>query len=62
MLGPSESPLYKLRDRFRWIVALTCASANTLRAFLEEPEVVAAMAERPGDLRLAVDIDPLSMM
>ena len=43
-------------------MALTCASAGTLRQLLEQPEVAAALDDRPGDLRLAVDIDPLSMM
>ncbi|HZL20882.1 MAG TPA: primosomal protein N' [Polyangia bacterium] len=57
--GPAEAPLGRLRGRARWQVWL----ASQDRAALAVAARAASNAVRPGgDLRLAVDVDPQSVL
>ncbi len=56
--GPSEAPLARLKGRVRWWLLVKAAHPRALRAVL-----AAATAEPPPrGLRVAVDIDPVSML
>jgi primosomal protein N' (replication factor Y) (superfamily II helicase) len=58
ILGPAEAPIPRLRGRVRWQVWLSCATRAELVAAAE------AVAGTPlqGDVRLAVDVDPQSVL
>jgi primosomal protein N' (replication factor Y) (superfamily II helicase) len=57
--GPAEAPLGRLRGRARWQVWLSSQD----RAALAAAARAASNAVRPGgDLRLAVDVDPQSVL
>jgi primosomal protein N' (replication factor Y) len=59
--GPAEAPLSRLRGRARWQVWL---SSNDRAALASAARVAAAAARTGGggDLRLAVDVDPQSVL
>jgi primosomal protein N' (replication factor Y) len=57
--GPAEAPLARLRGRARWQVWLSSHD----RAALVSAARAAARAARPGgDLRVAIDVDPQSVL
>ena len=61
VLGPAPAPIDRIRDRYRWQVLLKGAEVtplhNVCRKILEEQ---AGLSK--GDIRIAVDVDPESMM
>ncbi len=61
VLGPAPAPIDRIRDRYRWQVLLKGTEGAPLHAvcsaFLEEQAVLSK-----GDIRIAVDVDPESMM
>ena len=58
ILGPAEAPIPRLRGRVRWQVWLAARSRNELVAAAE----AAAGTSVSGDVRLAVDVDPQSVL
>ncbi|MBI4227225.1 MAG: primosomal protein N' [Candidatus Omnitrophica bacterium] len=56
LLGPSPSPLYRLRGQYRWQIML---SARTLEQLLARLAPVRAL-RRIGRARLTIDVDPWS--
>lgn len=58
ILGPAEAPIPRLRGRVRWQVWL----AGGARAELVAAADAAAGASLSGDVRLAVDVDPQSVL
>ena len=58
ILGPAEAPIPRLRGRVRWQVWLSSATRGPLVAAAE----VAATTSLSGDVRLAVDVDPQSVL
>ncbi len=61
VLGPAPAPIDRIRDRFRWQVLLKGGHPSALHAacnnILENQSILAR-----GDVRIAVDVDPESMM
>ncbi len=61
VLGPAPSPIDRIRDRYRWQVLLKGseqAAIHTLcRQIIENQQRLAK-----GDIRIAIDVDPESMM
>ncbi|HEY5089827.1 MAG TPA: primosomal protein N', partial [Polyangia bacterium] len=57
--GPAEAPLARLRGRARWQVWLSSADRGALAA---AARAASAGARPGGDLRLAVDVDPQSVL
>ena len=61
ILGPAPSPLDRLRDRYRWQVLLKGASQDDLHAVCNQ--VVTRQGDVvAGDVKIAVDVDPETMM
>lgn len=58
ILGPAEAPIPRLRGRVRWQVWLASQGRQDLVAAAE----AAAAATLAGDVRLAVDVDPQSVL
>lgn len=61
VLGPAPAPIDRIRDRYRWQVLLKGETSSQLhvacRQVLENQPSLAR-----GDIRIAVDVDPDSMM
>jgi primosomal protein N' (replication factor Y) (superfamily II helicase) len=62
MLGPSPAPLQRLAGRFRWRLILLAPDPRTLAALLDAAEPALQKASRESGVRLAVDVDPQSML
>jgi primosomal protein N' (replication factor Y) len=58
LLGPSEAPLARLKGRVRWHLLVKAAHPKALRAVLSA--AVDGGVER--GVRVAIDVDPISMM
>jgi primosomal protein N' (replication factor Y) len=58
VLGPAEAPISRLRGRTRWQVWLSGPD----RAALSRCARAAAEVSLPRDLRLAIDVDPQSVL
>ncbi len=61
VLGPAPSPIDRIRDRYRWQVLLKGAGPGPLHALCEMILENSARLSK-GDIRIAVDVDPESMM
>ena len=60
VLGPSEAPLSKIEDFYRWHIVLKAKSSETLAELFSDPAGDALAKLKGADA--TVDIDPLSMM
>ncbi len=61
ILGPTEAPLQKLKGRTRWMMLLKAAERRPLRRLLGALEAVVQRADL-GQVRVAMDVDPQSML
>jgi len=61
ILGPAPAPIDRIRDRFRWQVLLKGTESVLLHEvcgkLLDKQSMLAK-----GDIRIAIDVDPESMM
>ncbi len=58
VLPPLEAPLYRIRNMYRWHIALRARGHKSLAQLLDDSDVDALLT-RPGHkLRVAVDVDP----
>ena len=62
ILGPAESPIYKLANRFRWQILLKARNAGVLNLFAARLTAEIGAAVRRHGIRLVVDVDPYVMM
>jgi len=62
MLGPSPAPLQRIAGRFRWRLLLLAPDPRTLAAVFDEAEPGLRRASSPHGLRMAIDVDPQSML
>ena len=62
ILGPAESPIYKLANRFRWQILLKARNAGVLNLFTARLTAEVGAAVRRQGVRLVVDVDPYVMM
>jgi primosomal protein N' (replication factor Y) len=58
LLGPSEAPLARLRGRTRWQLMVKAADVRALHAALG----AALAVDAPGEVRVTVDVDPVSVL
>jgi primosomal protein N' (replication factor Y) len=61
VLGPAPSPLARVRGRWRWQVLLRSADVPRLRALARAARAGEAEVRR-ARLRLAIDVDPYSLL
>ena len=62
LLPPVEAPLYRLRDFFRWQVALKSRGHQAIRALLAREALLKMITQRRKDLRIVQDVDPADML
>ncbi len=62
LLPPVEAPLYRLRDFFRWQVALKSRGHQAIRALLAREALLKLITQRRKDLRIVQDVDPADML
>jgi primosomal protein N' (replication factor Y) len=61
VLGPAPPPLERVRGRYRWQILLRSANVPALRNLARTARAAEAAARR-AHLRLAIDVDPYSML
>ena len=62
ILPPVEAPLYRLRDHYRWQVALKSSSYKSFRPLLHSEPLQKFLAQRREGLRIIQDVDPWDML
>ena len=64
VLGPSPSPVYRARGRFRWQIMVKACDHRTMGRLLEPlaAALVEAVKKEGGGARLVIDRDPVSML
>lgn len=60
ILGPSESPVYKIRNRFRWQMLLKSPNLNLLHNYSKKLMQVLTKMKTNKNLKVIFDVDPLS--
>ncbi len=58
VLGPASAPLARLRNRYRYRFMLRAAQRSALRPVL----LALARCKTPSGVRVAIDVDPISML
>jgi primosomal protein N' (replication factor Y) (superfamily II helicase) len=59
LLGPAPAPVTKIRNLFRYHIQLRAPSAKLIQKLLH---VVMPEVRPPGDVEIAVDVDPVSLL
>jgi len=63
ILGPVESPVAKIKGRYRWQILLKCTESKTLHSFIQNLlSRNASLMMKAGDVRVHINIDPMFMM
>ena len=62
ILGPTPSPLQRLRGRYRWQLLVRGSNGAAVRAAARAGRDAVRRAARAADVRVIVDVDPNSML
>lgn len=62
LLPPVEAPLYRLRDHYRWQLALKSADYRAFRPLLNSRPLQAFLGQRRAGFRIVQDVDPSDML
>ena len=62
LLPPVEAPLYRLRDYYRWQVALKSRDYKAFRPLLNSNPLQKLLTQRRPGLRIVQDVDPSDML
>ncbi|HUT02336.1 MAG TPA: primosomal protein N' [bacterium] len=63
ILGPAEAPIAKLKDRYRFQAFVRSYSSSRLHSFLASKLEETKQAKiKPSDVRIVVNVDPVSML
>lgn len=60
VLGPSEAPIYKLRNRFRWQIIIVSGNLGLLRNYASA--LYDSLKRHASGIKLTVDVDPYDFM
>lgn len=60
VLGPSEAPIYKLRNRFRWQIIIVSKNLGLLRNYASA--LYDSLKKHDSGIKLVVDVDPYDFM
>ena len=60
VLGPSEAPIYKLRNRFRWQIIIVSKNLGLLRNYASA--LYDSLKKHASGIKLVVDVDPYDFM
>ena len=62
ILGPTPAPVSRLRRRHHWHVLVKSRSQEDVRKVVQATLSDMEQLSRRGDLKLTVDVDPISML
>jgi primosomal protein N' (replication factor Y) len=62
ILGPSPSPVYKVRNRFRWHMLIKSININILHKFSKQFINMIFSIRGVGRVNISIDVDPLSFI
>ena len=62
VLGPVESPIAKIKGKYRWQFLFKCGSSRLLRLLLMEVERLCANDLRSNGVSFVIDVDPYHML
>lgn len=62
LLPPVEAPLYRLRDYYRWQVALKSRDYRAYRPLLDSEPLQKFLSQRKKNFRIVQDVDPYDML
>ncbi|MBI1388915.1 MAG: primosomal protein N' [bacterium] len=62
LLPPVEAPLYRLRDHYRWQLALKSRDYRAFRPLLNSQELQRVLYARRAGYRIVQDVDPSDML
>lgn len=60
VLGPSEAPLYRIKNRFRWQMVLSSENLGLLRNYASA--LGDSLKKRSDGVKIVLDVDPYSFM
>ncbi len=60
VLGPTEAPIYKLRNRFRWQIIIASGNLGLLRNYASA--LYDSLKKHASGIKLVVDVDPYDFM
>jgi primosomal protein N' (replication factor Y) len=59
LLGPAPAPIVKIRNLYRFHLQLRCPTPRPLRSLVRD---VPATFPPPGEIELAIDVDPMNLL
>ncbi|MFH1738331.1 MAG: primosomal protein N' [bacterium] len=62
LFPPIEAPLYRIRDYYRWHVAMKARDYRAFRPILESEEIQKTLTTRRQGLKIVQDVDPIDML
>ncbi len=62
VMGPVESPIARIKGKYRWQFLLKCGSSRLLRTLLLEVERLCANDLRSSGVSFRIDVDPYQML
>jgi len=60
ILGPSPSPVYRIKNQYRWQMLLKSSNVNTLHRFSKR--LINILSRSSGRVKVSIDVDPISFM
>ena len=60
ILGPSESPIGKIKNKYRWQLLLKSESQKDLHKFARGLQKALRLVQLPAGVRITFDVDPVS--
>ncbi|NIT14379.1 MAG: primosomal protein N' [Candidatus Dadabacteria bacterium] len=60
ILGPSEAPLFKIKNKYRWQLLIKSENQNEIHKFMRGLQKAIRLADFPTNVVVSVDVDPLS--
>ena len=62
LLPPIEAPLYRLRDHYRWQLAIKSTDYRAFRPLLNSQPLQKFLSQRRAGYRIVQDVDPSDML
>jgi len=59
ILGPSSSPIYKIKNQYRWQMLMLSSDLNMLHRFSRQFMNILFRASGSGRVKVSIDIDPM---
>jgi primosomal protein N' (replication factor Y) len=60
ILGPSQAPIGKIKNKYRWQLLIKSKNQQDLHKFIKGLLKATRLAEFPGSVMISVDVDPMS--